>query len=150
MKSHTIATAPAAQREKRHFLLLTTILFSVAFFIVLLLLYLCAAALIRHSRRGCNFRVAFGTEPVAALLRGHHLQPPVFTYDQLRVATLDFDPIRKIGDGGFGSVYLAEFCDGSLAAVKRLHQYQPEAPLAATTTKSFYNEILILSSLSPQ
>lgn len=91
--------------------------------------------------------MAFGAEPMSAFLRGHHLQSPVFTYDQLKVATLNFDPIRKIGDGGFGSVYLAEFCDGSLAAVKRLHQYQPEAALAATTTKSFYNEILILSSL---
>jgi serine/threonine protein kinase len=131
------------KHEKRHFLLLTTILFALAFFIVLLLLYLCVAALIRHSQRGCSF----SAEPVAAFLHGHHLEPPVFTYDQLCIATEDFDPIRKIGDGGFGSVYLAEFCDGSFAAVKRIHQYQPEAALAATITKSFYNEIVILSSL---
>ncbi|KAJ3705517.1 hypothetical protein LUZ61_009222 [Rhynchospora tenuis] len=142
-----IGSTPSVDRGKGHFLLLTTTLFAVACFVILLLLYLCATALIRRSRQGCSLRAAFGSEPVAALLRSHHLQPPVFTYDQLSIATSDFDQIRKIGDGGFGSVYLAEFCDGSLAAVKRLHRYQPEAALAATTTKSFYNEIVILSTL---
>lgn len=75
-------------------------------------------------------------------LHRHQLHPPVYTYDQLRVSTNGFDPRRKIGDGGFGSVYLAQLDDGWIAAVKRLHRQHP-----AATTKSFCNEILILSSL---
>lgn len=72
----------------------------------------------------------------------NHIYPPVFTYDQLRTSTNGFDLRRKIGDGGFGSVYLANFPDGRIAAVKRLHRHHP-----AATTKSFCNEIMILSSL---
>lgn len=36
----------------------------------------------------------------------------LFTYDDLRVATGDFDPARIVGEGGFGVVYRA-FIDGA-------------------------------------
>ncbi|KAG6524188.1 hypothetical protein ZIOFF_014079 [Zingiber officinale] len=75
------------------------------------------------------------------LLR-HHIQQPIYSYEQLCASTNSFDPRRKIGDDGFGFAYLAPLND-SVTALKRLHCHHP----AAVTTKSFCNEILILSSL---
>ncbi|QCD82428.1 hypothetical protein DEO72_LG2g2766 [Vigna unguiculata] len=54
-------------------------------------------------------------DPTTLFLRLHRsasLLPPVFSYDDLAAATHNFDPKRKIGDGGFGSVYLAQLRDG--------------------------------------
>lgn len=84
---------------------------------------------------------------VRAFLRRHqfHLRgSPVYSYDQLKAFTDGFSSTRKLGDGGFGSVYLAHMEDGNLAAVKRLHRHHP----ATTSNKSFCNEILILSSIN--
>ncbi|XP_020579116.1 LEAF RUST 10 DISEASE-RESISTANCE LOCUS RECEPTOR-LIKE PROTEIN KINASE-like 1.5 [Phalaenopsis equestris] len=86
---------------------------------------------------------------VSDLLDRHHIQqPPIYTYEQLRSWTNGFDSRRKIGDGGFGAVYLAQLDDGRIAAVKRLHR-RPDQPTlaAAACTRSFCNEIKILSSL---
>ncbi|KAG2391471.1 LEAF RUST 10 DISEASE-RESISTANCE LOCUS RECEPTOR-LIKE PROTEIN KINASE-like 1.5 [Vigna angularis] len=58
-------------------------------------------------------------------------------------ATHNFDPKRKIRDGGFRSVYLLQLRDGRLTVVKYLHRNHSSA---AFSTKSFCNEILILSS----
>ncbi|KAJ3670158.1 hypothetical protein LUZ60_010482 [Juncus effusus] len=143
--NHTKTNTPS-QRVAKHLLLLTTISFALICIIVLLILYFSVRYWYRLT---LSSRTGTGTEVnrMLAFLRYHNLQPPIFTYDQLRVATSDFDPLRKIGDGGFGSVYLGIFSDGHFAAVKRLHKHHPEAASASRTTKSFYNEILILSSL---
>ncbi|XXG56296.1 hypothetical protein AAC387_Pa03g3750 [Persea americana] len=99
---------------------------------------------------GRRWRSKAGEEdPTAVFLHRHrssHLLPPVFTYEELDSATNRFDPNRKIGDGGFGSVYLAQLSDGQIVAVKRLHRRHAAA--AAASSKSFCNEILILSSIS--
>ncbi|XP_077225549.1 LEAF RUST 10 DISEASE-RESISTANCE LOCUS RECEPTOR-LIKE PROTEIN KINASE-like 1.5 isoform X2 [Tasmannia lanceolata] len=89
-------------------------------------------------------------DPTAIFLhryRSTHLLPPVFTYEELESSTNRFDSKRKIGDGGFGSVYLGQLHDGRIVAVKKLHCRHVAA---ATTTKSFCNEILILSSIQHQ
>ncbi|WJX57005.1 non-specific serine/threonine protein kinase [Trifolium repens] len=86
-------------------------------------------------------------DPTTVFLHNHrnaNLFPPVFTYDELNTSTNNFDPKRKIGDGGFGSVYLGNLRDGKLAAVKHLHR---QNHTAAFSSKSFCNEILILSSI---
>lgn len=86
-------------------------------------------------------------------LRRHRslsLLPPVFTYEELESSTGHFNPSCKIGDGGFGSVYLGRLPDGRAVAVKRLHRHLPTAAVAsarAFSAKSFCNEILILSSI---
>ncbi|XP_047149317.1 chitin elicitor receptor kinase 1-like [Vigna umbellata] len=59
-------------------------------------------------------------------------------------ATHNFDPKRKIRDDGFGSVYLAQLRDNRLAVVKYLHRNHSSVVFS---TKSFCNEILILSSI---
>ncbi|KAK9090600.1 hypothetical protein Sjap_023777 [Stephania japonica] len=75
--------------------------------------------------------------------RSANLLPPVFTFEELESSTNRFDPRRKIGDGGFGSVFLGLLRDGRVVAVKKLHT----RATTTTTTKSFCNEILILSSM---
>lgn len=44
----------------------------------------------------------------------------LFTYNQLKLATRNFHPSEKIGEGGFGSVYKGRLVDGSFVAVKVL------------------------------
>ncbi|XP_074587659.1 LOW QUALITY PROTEIN: LEAF RUST 10 DISEASE-RESISTANCE LOCUS RECEPTOR-LIKE PROTEIN KINASE-like 1.5 [Curcuma longa] len=123
----------------RRFLPITAFLFSVAC-VLLLFISLWAAAV--SFRRRCRWG-DHGSDPMTDFLLRHHIQQPIYSYEQLRASTNGFDPRRKIGDGGFGSVYLAHLNDGRVAAVKRLHRHHP----AAAATKSFCNEILILSSL---
>ncbi|KAF6159897.1 hypothetical protein GIB67_032981 [Kingdonia uniflora] len=76
--------------------------------------------------------------------RSASLLPPVFSYEELESSTNQFDTRRKIGDGGFGTVYLGQLYDGRIVAVKKLHRPQSTA---VASTKAFCNEILILSSI---
>ncbi|XP_009400976.2 LEAF RUST 10 DISEASE-RESISTANCE LOCUS RECEPTOR-LIKE PROTEIN KINASE-like 1.5 [Musa acuminata AAA Group] len=132
---HLLRNDSAASRR----LLLTTTLFATACVLLVFLSLWAAVVSLRRRRRGSDP----GSDSMTAFLLRHHLHPPIYTYEQLRASTGGFDPRRKIGDGGFGSVYLAHLDDGRVAAVKRLHRHHP----AAAATKSFCNEILILSSL---
>ncbi|XP_008339953.3 LEAF RUST 10 DISEASE-RESISTANCEUS RECEPTOR-LIKE PROTEIN KINASE-like 1.5 [Malus domestica] len=91
-------------------------------------------------------------DPTALFLHRHrsaNLLPPVFTYEELESSTNQFDPKRKIGDGGFGSVYLGQLYDGRVVAVKHLHKPLRGAAASgkAFSNKCFCNEILILSSI---
>ncbi|KAJ8569890.1 hypothetical protein K7X08_006467 [Anisodus acutangulus] len=89
-------------------------------------------------------------DPTIIYLRRHRsasLLPPVFPYEELESSTNHFDNKRKLGDGGFGSVYLGNLDDGRLVAVKHLHKHSPSGA-KAFSTKSFCNEILILSSIN--
>nr|CAB3497826.1 unnamed protein product [Digitaria exilis] len=147
---------------------LTAALVVAASLLALVLLYLCASIAVRRFRsRGAVGRessaAAGGSSSsssssaasrAAAFLRRQGLQHhrPAFTYEQLRAATAGFDAGRKLGDGGFGTVFLAYLPpSGRPAAVKRLHvppSPSPSFPSAsATITKSFCNEVLILSAL---
>ncbi|XVE75169.1 hypothetical protein DITRI_Ditri12bG0074000 [Diplodiscus trichospermus] len=88
-------------------------------------------------------------DPTTLFLHRHRsasLLPPVFTYEELENSTNKFDPKRKIGDGGFGSVYLGQLHDNRIVAVKYLHKNNQTGK--ALSTKFFCNEILILSSIN--
>eukprot|EP01018_Ginkgo_biloba_P024714 Gb_23983 [translate_table: standard] len=65
--------------------------------------------------------------------------PVVFSYQELAEATNSFDKKRKLGDGGFGSVYLGKLRDGLSVAVKKLHEDK------STRIEQFVNEVEILS-----
>ncbi|KAK6922083.1 hypothetical protein RJ641_012590 [Dillenia turbinata] len=57
-------------------------------------------------------------DPTTIFLRNHrstNLLPPVYTYEELEISTNGFDQKRKIGDGGFGSVYLGQLNDGKFS-----------------------------------
>ncbi|XWS63577.1 hypothetical protein CRYUN_Cryun06bG0112500 [Craigia yunnanensis] len=88
-------------------------------------------------------------DPTTLFLHRHpsaSLLPPVFTYKELESSTNKFDSKRKIGDGGFGSVYLGQFQDNRIVAVKYLHNNNQSGK--ALSSKFFCNEILILSSIN--
>ncbi|XP_074274518.1 LEAF RUST 10 DISEASE-RESISTANCE LOCUS RECEPTOR-LIKE PROTEIN KINASE-like 1.5 [Silene latifolia] len=129
-------------------------LVSLGLFIVCLLSLFVLVYIVVQSRRIRIRRLAEDLEdPTTTFLYRHRcaaLLPPVFTYDELEASTNRFDPKRKIGDGGFGSVFLGKLNDGRVVAVKYLHRnHQTAVGVGGITvsSKSFCNEILILSSI---
>lgn len=140
--------SPAAQiREKGANRI--AILCILLLFMCFLIIFFVATVIFRSRQKG----LASEEDPTIVFLRRHRsasLLPPVFTYEELESSTNHFDPKRKIGDGGFGSVYLGQLNDGRRVAVKHLHKHNSgrAAGEKAFSTKSFCNEILILSSLN--
>ncbi|XP_076893687.1 LEAF RUST 10 DISEASE-RESISTANCE LOCUS RECEPTOR-LIKE PROTEIN KINASE-like 1.4 [Bidens hawaiensis] len=65
----------------------------------------------------------------------------VFTYEELKVATDNFNDSRELGDGGFGTVYFGKLLDGREVAVKRLYENNFKR------VKQFINEVRILTQL---
>ncbi|EOA36564.1 hypothetical protein CARUB_v10011709mg, partial [Capsella rubella] len=64
-----------------------------------------------------------------------------FSLRQLKVATDNFNPLNKIGEGGFGSVYKGRLPNGTLIAVKKLSSKSCQG------NKEFINEIGIITCL---
>ncbi|KAL0538940.1 hypothetical protein IC582_023110 [Cucumis melo] len=120
----------------------------------LMCLLLVIAVMLAFFRSRWLRSFAIEVDPTAQFLSRHrspNLLPPVFPYEELESSTNRFDPKRKLGDGGFGSVYLGQLNDGRLVAVKYLHKHHAAATAPsgkAFFTKSFCNEILILSSIN--
>ncbi|KVH97767.1 Concanavalin A-like lectin/glucanase, subgroup [Cynara cardunculus var. scolymus] len=113
-------------------------------FLCFLLFILISTYISRRKRKNSPLE-----DPAVIYLHRHRsasLLPPVFTFDELQSSTNNFDPNRKIGDGGFGSVYVAHLEGNRTYAVKYLHKQNPTSN--SFSTKSFCNEILILSSLN--
>ncbi|XP_027362798.1 LEAF RUST 10 DISEASE-RESISTANCE LOCUS RECEPTOR-LIKE PROTEIN KINASE-like 1.5 [Abrus precatorius] len=140
--SHSTITPPWIHKIKPNRMAIFSLVIA---FVSLLLLVSVAAVILRSARFKSSPAIQ---DPTALFLHNHRsltLLPPVFTYEELVSSTNRFDPKRKIGDGGFGSVYLAHLRDGTIAAVKHLHR---QHATAAFSTKSFCNEILILSSIN--
>nr|POF18957.1 putative lrr receptor-like serine/threonine-protein kinase [Quercus suber] len=50
-------------------------------------------------------------------LRGIDLQTGLFTLQQIKAATKNFDPVNKLGEGGFGVVYKGQLSDGTLLLI---------------------------------
>ncbi|KAI9120186.1 hypothetical protein K1719_008834 [Acacia pycnantha] len=66
---------------------------------------------------------------------------PIFSYNELQDATTNFNPSKKLGDGGFGCVYYGKLQDGREVAVKHLfsHNYK--------RVEQFMTEVEILTRL---
>lgn len=64
-----------------------------------------------------------------------------YTYRDLRLATEDFKPENKIGEGGFGSVYKGMLKDGTVVAVKVLSAESRQG------LREFLTEITIISDI---
>ncbi|KAJ9562194.1 hypothetical protein OSB04_007354 [Centaurea solstitialis] len=65
----------------------------------------------------------------------------VFSYEELEVATDNFNASRELGDGGFGTVYYGKLLDGREVAVKRLYENNFKR------VEQFMNEVAILMGL---
>ncbi|PRQ29285.1 putative protein kinase RLK-Pelle-DLSV family [Rosa chinensis] len=74
-------------------------------------------------------------------LRGLDLQTGFFTLRQIKAATNNFDPLNKIGEGGFGCVYKGILLDGTTIAVKQLSSKSKQG------NREFVNEIGMISGL---
>ncbi|KAI3768116.1 hypothetical protein L2E82_18548 [Cichorium intybus] len=66
----------------------------------------------------------------------------VFSYEELEVATDNFNDSRELGDGGFGAVYYGKLIDGREVAVKRLYENNFKR------VEQFMNEVEILTRLN--
>ncbi|KAL4622333.1 hypothetical protein ACB092_06G289700 [Castanea dentata] len=74
-------------------------------------------------------------------LRGIDLQTGSFTLQQIKAATKNFDPVNKLGEGGFGVVYKGQLSDGTLIAVKQLSSKSKQG------NREFVNEIGMISGV---
>ncbi|KAG7625266.1 putative leucine-rich repeat receptor-like serine/threonine-protein kinase [Arabidopsis thaliana] len=64
-----------------------------------------------------------------------------FSLRQIKVATDNFDPANKIGEGGFGPVHKGIMTDGTVIAVKQLSAKSKQG------NREFLNEIAMISAL---
>ncbi|XWS27518.1 hypothetical protein CRYUN_Cryun26dG0121800 [Craigia yunnanensis] len=65
----------------------------------------------------------------------------LYTYKELRIATEDFSPANKIGEGGFGSVYKGRLKNGTIAAIKVLSAESRQG------VREFVTEITVISEI---
>uniref|UniRef100_A0A166DB81 non-specific serine/threonine protein kinase n=1 Tax=Daucus carota subsp. sativus TaxID=79200 RepID=A0A166DB81_DAUCS len=65
-------------------------------------------------------------------------------YEDIMIATNNFDIRYCIGTGGYGSVYEARLPSGKTVALKKLHRLEAEEP---TFDRSFRNEAHVLSNI---
>ncbi|KAL3626773.1 hypothetical protein CASFOL_029345 [Castilleja foliolosa] len=64
-----------------------------------------------------------------------------FSLKQIKSATNNFDPVNKIGEGGFGPVYKGTLFDGTVIAVKQLSAKSNQG------NREFVNEIGMITAL---
>ncbi|XP_062086894.1 probable LRR receptor-like serine/threonine-protein kinase At1g53440 [Humulus lupulus] len=74
-------------------------------------------------------------------LRGLELQTGYFSLRHIKSATRNFDPANKIGEGGFGPVYMGTLSDGRVVAVKQLSSRSKQG------NREFLNEIGMITAL---
>ncbi|KAL2495770.1 Protein kinase superfamily protein [Forsythia ovata] len=65
----------------------------------------------------------------------------LYSYKELRIATDDFSQAKKIGEGGFGSVYKGKLRTGQMAAIKVLSSESSQG------VKEFLTEIQVISDV---
>ncbi|KAF8408756.1 hypothetical protein HHK36_004824 [Tetracentron sinense] len=64
-----------------------------------------------------------------------------YTYKELRIATEEFSPANKIGEGGFGSVYKGRLKNGTIAAIKVLSAESRQG------VREFLTELNVISDI---
>lgn len=70
----------------------------------------------------------------------NEVQPNLYSYTELKAATEDFSPNRRLGQGGFGVVYKGVLSDGTELAVKLLNN-------SNQVLVEFLNEIVTITNV---
>lgn len=96
----------------------------------------CIPFLFRRQRNSSTQQSFNSDEDISAIHDVH-----LYTNKQLRTATDDFNPLNKIGEGGFGSVYKGQLKDGKLIAIKVLSAESRQG------VKEFLTEINTISKI---
>jgi len=73
-------------------------------------------------------------------LAKQEVKPRIYSYNELRIATRDFHPDNKLGEGGFGVVYKGTLVDNTHVAVKQLK-------VSKLVLSEFLNEVVIISGV---
>ncbi|CAN0855536.1 G-type lectin S-receptor-like serine/threonine-protein kinase At4g27290 [Linum grandiflorum] len=97
------------------------------------------AYFIRKTKSKCRPRGSSKT--TAKLGRNEEIELPLFELATIVDATDNFSVTNKLGEGGFGPVYMGVMVDGQEIAVKRLSSSSGQG------TKEFKNEVLLISKL---
>ncbi|CAM6060888.1 unnamed protein product [Sphagnum tenellum] len=71
----------------------------------------------------------------------HEVQPTIFGYTELKIATRDFHPSMKLGEGGFGVVYKGILANGVEVAIKQLFVKTKK------NIDEFLNEVVTISGV---
>ncbi|XP_022724304.1 receptor-like serine/threonine-protein kinase SD1-8 [Durio zibethinus] len=69
------------------------------------------------------------------------LELPLFDFDTIATATDNFSDENKLGQGGFGCVYMGRLVEGQVIAVKRLSKNSGQG------TEEFKNEVRLIAKL---
>ncbi|KAJ6386254.1 hypothetical protein OIU77_029261 [Salix suchowensis] len=104
----------------------------VSLVIICLLLYI----IFRKKRKDKNFRENGGT-----VLK--HQRVRIFSESELTKATSNYDDDKKIGEGGFGSVYKGVLADGTVVAVKKSKGVDK-----SQMNEDFQHEICVVSQVN--
>jgi serine/threonine protein kinase len=64
-----------------------------------------------------------------------------FTFEEMAIATNNFDISAQVGQGGYGKVYKGILVDGAIVAIKRAHEDSLQG------SREFCTEIELLSRL---
>lgn len=64
-----------------------------------------------------------------------------FTFEEMAIATNNFDLSAQVGQGGYGKVYKGILADGAVVAIKRAHEDSLQG------SREFCTEIELLSRL---
>ncbi|KAL4386958.1 hypothetical protein GQ457_09G004610 [Hibiscus cannabinus] len=103
----TVSGLPPDPKGKNHTALIAGVTVPV---VVLASILIFAIIYVKRKKEAEDEEVLIGISP----------RPNTFSYSELKDATEDFSPSKKLGEGGFGPVYKGTLPDGRVVAVKQL------------------------------
>ncbi|KAJ3693662.1 hypothetical protein LUZ60_009142 [Juncus effusus] len=98
-------------------------------------------ALAHENRRQRLEQASFPNRHGVSEERSVILDSPLFNFETVSAATSNFSDANKLGQGGFGSVYMGKLGDGREIAVKRLSTKSNQG------LEEFRNEVELISKL---